>query len=28
MAHVLIMQHVSRDLLDKFIADLKKDFGK
>ena len=28
LAHVLIMQHVSKDLLDTFIADMKKDFGK
>jgi len=28
LAHVLIMQHVSRELLDRFIADVKKDFGK
>lgn len=27
LAHVLIMQHVSKELLDKFIADVKKDFG-
>lgn len=28
LAHVLIMQHVSRELLDTFIADMKKDFGR
>lgn len=28
LAHVLIMQHVSKELLDAFIADMKKDFGK
>jgi histidine decarboxylase len=28
LAHVLLMQHVSRDLLDAFIADIKKDFKK
>lgn len=28
LAHVLIMQHVGRDLLDRFIADMKKDFRK
>ncbi|PTN31465.1 aminotransferase class V-fold PLP-dependent enzyme [Desulfonatronum sp. SC1] len=28
LAHVLLMQHVSKDLLDAFIADMKKDFGK
>ncbi|MBM4314399.1 MAG: aminotransferase class V-fold PLP-dependent enzyme [Deltaproteobacteria bacterium] len=28
LAHVLIMQHVGKDLLDKFIADLRKDFRK
>lgn len=28
LAHVLVMQHVSKDLLDAFIADMKKDFGK
>jgi histidine decarboxylase len=28
LAHVLIMQHVSKDLLDAFIADMKKDFEK
>lgn len=28
LAHVLIMQHVSKELLDGFIADMKKDFGK
>jgi histidine decarboxylase len=28
LAHVLIMQHVGKELLDGFIADIKKDFGK
>ncbi len=28
LAHVLLMQHVSKDLLDAFIADMKKDFEK
>lgn len=28
LAHVLIMQHVSKELLDAFVADMKKDFGK
>ncbi len=28
LAHVLIMQHVSKKVLDKFIEDMKKDFGK
>ena len=25
---VLIMQHVSKELMDGFIPDMKKDFGK